>query len=280
MFRLFKDSFKATNEGIILATPLVLFMWLIALYISFSKEVVDTVPEVILSGVTILFMTSAFGSGWFYMVKNCVEFSKKNFILDEDKASESLKLIQALPVGIGKYFLKFVEVSIFFVCLTLLMAYVFYTISIPFIREMNFSFAQMSTVLNSPQETANFLNTLPPEQLVALFKLNVLIMLVSSIFSFLVMLWIPEVIYRKIDPILALFTSIKKIFVKFWKSLGLFLYFTFLNFVISFLSTFVFVHPFIYMIMMIIYFYFIVYMVVLLFSYYDREFNESDKIEE
>lgn len=280
MFRLFKDSFKVTNEGIILATPLVLFMWLIALYISFSKEVVDTVPEVILSGVTILFMTSAFGSGWFYMVKNCVEFSKKNFILDEDKASESLKLIQALPVGIGKYFLKFVEVSIFFVCLTLLMAYVFYTISIPFIREMNFSFAQMSTVLNSPQETANFLNTLPPEQLVALFKLNVLIMLVSSIFSFLVMLWIPEVIYRKIDPILALFTSIKKIFVKFWKSLGLFLYFTFLNFVISFLSTFVFVHPFIYMIMMIIYFYFIVYMVVLLFSYYDREFNESDKIEE
>lgn len=280
MFRLFKDTFKTTNEGIILATPLVLFMWLITLYISFSKEVVDTIPEVILSGVTMLFMTSAFCSGWFYMVKNCVEFSKKNFILDEDKASESLKLIQSLPVGIGKYFLKFVEVSIFFVCLALFMAYVFYTISIPFIREMNFSLAQMSTVLNSPQETANFLNTLPPEQLVALFKLNVLIMLVSSIFSFLVMLWMPEVIYRKIDPIIGMFTSIKKLFVKFWKSLILFLYVTFLNFVISFLSTFAFLHPIAYMIMMIIYFYFIVYVVVLLFSYYDREFNEPDKIEE
>ena len=78
MFKLFKDSFKATNEGIILAVPLVLFMWLITLYISYSKQVVDTIPEFILSGITVLFMTSAFCSGWFYMLKKCVEFYKKD----------------------------------------------------------------------------------------------------------------------------------------------------------------------------------------------------------
>ena len=272
MFKLFKDSFKATNDGIILAIPLVLFMWLLQLYILYSKEVVDTIPEFVLSAITILFMMSAFCSGWFYMVKKCLEFYKKDFILDKDKASESLKLIQAFPVGIGKHFLTFVGVSLLFILLCGLLLTVMYMVSVPFIKNINFSLAQMETVLNSPQEMINFLNSLPPEQLIALFNLNIILMFVSSVFSFLMMLWIPELIYRCINPLFALFTSIKKIFSKFWKTLGLFLYITLINFLISFFSTFAFTHPIIYMVMMIMYFYFIVYVVVLIFLYYDREF--------
>ncbi len=280
MFKLFKDSFKATNEGIILAVPLVLFMWLITLYISYSKQVVDTIPEFILSGITVLFMTSAFCSGWFYMLKKCVEFYKKDFILDKDKASESLKLIQAFPVGIGKHFLTFVGVSLVFILLCSILLLVMYLVSVPFIKNINFSFAQMETVLNSPQEMVNFLNALPPEQLIALFNLNIILMSVTSLFSFLIMLWIPEIIYRCINPLLALFTSIKKIFLKFWKSLILFLYVTLINFVISFFSTFAFTHPIVYMLLMILYFYFIVYVVVLIFLYYDREFKDECEVQE
>ena len=280
MFKLFKDSFKATNEGIILAVPLVLFMWLITLYISYSKQVVDTIPEFILSGITVLFMTSAFCSCWFYMLKKCVEFYKKDFILDKDKASESLKLIQSFPVGIGKHFLTFVGVSLVFILLCSILLLVMYLVSVPFIKNINFSFAQMETVLNSPQEMVNFLNALPPEQLIALFNLNIILMSVTSLFSFLIMLWIPEIIYRCINPLLALFTSIKKIFLKFWKSLILFLYVTLINFVISFFSTFAFTHPIVYMLLMILYFYFIVYVVVLIFLYYDREFKDECEVQE
>ena len=280
MFKLFKDSFKATNEGIILAVPLVLFMWLITLYISYSKQVVDTIPEFILSGITVLFMTSAFCSGWFYMLKKCVEFYKKDFILDKDKASESLKLIQSFPVGIGKHFLTFVGVSLVFILLCSILLLVMYLVSVPFIKNINFSFAQMETVLNSPQEKVKFLNALPPEQLIALFNLTIILMSLTSLFSFLIMLWIPEIIYRCINPLLALFTSIKKIFLKFWKSLILFLYVTLINFVISFFSTFAFTHPIVYMLLMILYFYFIVYVVVLIFLYYDREFKDECEVQE
>jgi len=279
MFKLFKNTFKTTNEGIILAIPLVFFMWLISLYINYSKEVVDTIPEMVLSGFTMLFMASAFCAGWFYMVKKSVEFSNKNFIFDKDKSSESLKLIQMLPVGIGKYFLTYVGVTLMFVGIALLMAAVMYTVSVPFIKSMNFSLAQMSTVLNSPQDTANFINNLPLEQIVILFKLDLLLMLIASLFSFLMLLWMPEVIYTKRNPFVALFTSIKKVFVKFPKSLLLFIYMTFLNLVISFVSTFAFVNPITYMVMMVLYFYFIVYIVVLLFSYYDKEFNIHEDAE-
>lgn len=277
MFKLFKDTFKSTNEGIILATPLILFMWIITLYISYSKEVVDTIPEMVLSGVTMLFMFSAFCSGWFYMVKKCVEFAKKDFILDEDKAHESLKLIQALPIGIGKYFLKYVGVCIMFLGMAMLIASITYSITIPFIKQIDFSLEQMSTAINSAQEAANFISTMPTDKMLILFKLNMILLGVTSLFSFLLMLWMPEIIYTKRNPFIALFTSIKKLFIKFWKSIGLFVYITVCQFVISYLSTFALLHPIAYMIMMIIYFYFIVYIVVLIFSYYDKEFNNNDE---
>ncbi len=275
MIKLYKNTFKTAGEGIILGVPLVFFMCVISLYINYSKEVVDTFPEVILSAVTMLFMSSAFFSGWFYMVKKCVEFSKKDFILDKDKSQESMKLIQCLPIGVGKYFLTYVGVSLMFVGIALLMAFILYKASVPFINSMHFTLSQMSMVINSPQDTQNFLNSLPPEQVIILFKLNLLLMGITSLFSFLMMLWMPEVIYTKRNPLIAFLTSIKKVFVKFGKSVNLFLYITILNFIISFLSTFAFVNPVTYMIMLIIYFYFIVYVVVLLFSYYDKEFNKS-----
>lgn len=277
MFKLFKDTFKSTNEGIILATPLILFLWVITLYISYSKEVVDTIPEMILSGITMLFMFSAFCSGWFYMVKKCVEFSKKDFILDEDKAHESLKLIQALPIGVGKYFLKYVGACVMFLGMAMVIASITYSITVPFIQQMNFSLEQMSTVINSAQEATNFISTMPTDKMLILFKLNMILLGITSLFSFLLMLWMPEIIYTDRNPLIALFTSIKKLFIKFWKSIGLFVYITICQFVISYLSTFALLHPLAYMIMMIIYFYFIVYIVVLIFSYYDKEFNNNDE---
>ena len=59
------------------------FRRLFVLYIEFSKSVVDTYPEMILSGVTMLFTTSAFCAGWFYMVKKCVKLTKKQLAVLE-----------------------------------------------------------------------------------------------------------------------------------------------------------------------------------------------------
>ena len=86
-------------------------------------------------------------------------------------------------------------------------------------------------------------------------------------------------LYQTKNPFMALFKSLKKLFVRFHKSIALFIYLTFLNIVISFANTFAIIHPLIYMAMMIIYFYFLVYVVVLIFSYYDDEFNNKQEKE-
>lgn len=67
MLKLFKNAFKLTNEGIILATPLILFIWLITIYLTFAKGVVDTLPEAVSAVITLLCMVGAFvpaGSIW------------------------------------------------------------------------------------------------------------------------------------------------------------------------------------------------------------------------
>jgi len=284
MFRLFLQAFKTTNEGIILAIPLTLFWWVVTLYLNFSVNVVDTYPEMILSGFTMLFMTSAFFAGWFYMVRKCVKFSKKHFIFDKDKNSEAFRLIKAMPKGIGKYFLFYIEACVIVIGLVLLAGFLVSTLSFPVLKEINTILSQMGVNLTTSFDVKEFINSLTQEQtyilLTPVLKLTFIIAAIPTIFSFLLLLWMPEIIYTVKNPIIALFTSIAKVFKKFWKSLQLYIYITIVQLLISALGPFMFIHPVLYFLIVVLYFYFIVYIVVLIFSYYENEFRNKPKTPE
>lgn len=277
MFKLFKNAFNLTNEGILLAIPLILFMWVLTIYIRFAKTVVDTIPEALSALITLLCMTGAFFAGWFYMVKKSIELSKKEFVLDEDRARELVNLAKSIPTGIGKYFLSFIGLSLLTIIIFALFGGLFYKLGMHYIGSIDFTAEQIRGAMASPEDMKAFLNSLTNEQIYKLGSWNLLLMAGTSLMSFLLMLWIPEIIYKTTNPFFALFKSLKKLFVKFHKSLALFIYLTFLNIVISFANTFAVLHPLIYMTLMIIYFYFLVYVVVLIFSYYDKEFNREEE---
>lgn len=279
MLKLFKNAFKLTNEGIILATPLILFIWLITIYLTFAKGVVDTLPEAVSAVITLLCMVGAFCAGWFYMVKESIALSQKEFILDEDRAKEILNLIKKIPAGIGKYFLSFIGMSLITLVIFALFAICIYKLGMHFIGSIDFTAEQIKNAMSSPQDMKVFLDSLSIEQLYKLGNWNLLFMAASTLMSYMLMLWVPEIIYQTQNPLLALFKSIKKLFVKFGKSIALFVYLTLLNLVISFANTFSLLHPVIYMLMMIAYFYFLVYVIVLIFYYYDSEFNNKPEEE-
>lgn len=281
MFKLYKDAFRATNEGFILTIPIALFWWLITLYINYSFDVVDTIPEVILSVFTMLFMTSAFCSGWFYMVKKVVKFSKKHFIFDKDRASESIRLIRSIPKGIGRYFLHYIEASTLFVAMALLLGAVLKFFTAPFVSRINDILASYSINVSSPAEMSAVLDKFPADRAIELLssiaapslELVSAVILIPTIFSFLVMLWMPEVIYTRKNPIIALFTSIRKLFIKFFNSVKLYIYIAIIQMLVSAVGAFSLTNPIIYMIAMVLYFYSLVYVVVLIFYYYDNEFT-------
>ena len=277
MLKLFRQAFKVTNDGIVLAIPLTLFWWLITLYINYSKTVVDTLPEVALSVVTMIFMTGAFLSGWFYMVKKCVEFSKKEFILDKDRKHEAFNLIKAMPAGVGKFFLHYVTVSMLFVAIALLIVYIVKILSYDSVQSIYTSLLNYGITPNSATEVNYSLNEVPQETLIKIFweilipslKLTAIVFAIPAIFSFLLLLWMPEIIYTGRNPFAAIFTSIKKLFLNFGKSFKLYIYITIIQMFISFIGPFSLLNVFIYMLAMFTYFYFLVYVVILVFMYYD-----------
>ena len=282
MFKLYRDVFKTTNDAIILAVPLALFWWILSLYANFSFDAIDTIPKMVLAIVTILFMTSAYASGWFYMVKKAVKFAKKDFIFDKDKASESVRLIKAIPRGIGHFFLSFVQASVLFIAFLLGLGIVIKFATQPFVSDINTILTSFGINVSSTDEMSAVLNNFPPDKILELFnsialpslKLLIVIITVPTIFSFISMLWIPEIIYTKRNAIVALFTSIKKVFARFWKSILLYIYVLIIQCIVSVLSAYSLINPFLYLVAMVVYFYFLVYVVVLIFSYYDREFTK------
>ena len=286
MFKLYRQTFKTTNDGMILATPLILFVWILSLYIAYSKSVVDTQFEVALSAVTMLFMTSAFCSGWFYMVTKCVEFSKKQFETEEEKATEAMKLIKIFPDGIGKYFLTFIGVVVIFMTIILSMVWLMQVLTTPILLQISdvLTKSGLNFSVSDTQNVQMLLDKISPTELMPLFrqimrptcKFLFIVTVIPMIVSFLMMLWLPEVVYRDKNPLVALFTSIKKIFKKFKKSVGLFIYLTVVQVFMSFLSSLALINVVVYLFLMLVYFYFVVYVTVLLFTYYDREFNTSE----
>ncbi len=279
MFKLYKEAFKTANDCIILAIPLVLFMWILSFYFAFSNAVVNEPAEIILAFITVLFMTAAFLSGWFYMVQNAIVVSRQVYVLDEDRAKATMNLFKVIPYGIGKYFLSFIGLILIFLFIVSLAGTLVYKFGIHYIGNV-FTQDQITAALSSTEDMKLFIDSLTVEQLIKLNLWNFLIMGTTTLISFLIMFWIPEIIYSTINPFTALFKSIKKVFVKFPKSVALFIYLSILNIFVSFLSTFAILHPLLYLLVMVICFYFIIYVVVLVFSYYEKEFNGTDKNDE
>ena len=101
---------------------------------------------------------------------------------------------------------------------------------------------------------------------------------------YLLMLWIPEIVYMTSNPLVALWKSLIKLFKDFFSTVRLFLSLWFMGFALLFINTFAAFNPIAYIIMSIVLFYFSVYFVILIFLYYDRKYivletenNDSEK---
>lgn len=271
MIKYFKRAFKITNDNIILTTPLVLFLFLLSIYIGIAQSAPVNIVSFVLLFVTVLFMISAFFAGWFYMVKRAVDLDSMEFLVEEDRAKASFDLIKEIPFGIGDYFLSFVGAAILYTALIVLLVFSGFKVGMHYIGDIGVNVEQLKIAFGSSAAMKTLVSSLTGEQLIKLNAWNILFLVVTSIFSFLTMFWPVEIVVKTKNPLVALFKSITAILKKPLSAIILFLYISFVNFVISFLNAFSSINPILYFISMLLYFYFIVYVVVLIFLYYDRE---------
>ena len=277
MFKLFKDSFKTTNDCIILATPLILFLCAISWYFSYAADSVNNIPKLILAIITILVMTSAFSAAWFYMTKKTLKLSKKVFVLEKDRAKEFKELLISIPRGIGQLFLPFlglISLSTLIYGGLLLIITTFVT---NHIGTINIELLDSNNLLLSSNELIEEITSLSKNEIIVIYSWYLLVLISSSILSFFGMLWIPEIVYREKNPYKALVFAFKKLFSTFPKSLLLFIYINLLLIISSIFNTILMFNPFAYFIVLLLYYYLIVYIVVLLFSYYEQTFIKNEE---
>lgn len=276
MIKYFQKAFQITNDNIILTTPMVLFLFLLSIYIGIAQGAPINLASSILISLTTLFMLSAFFAGWFYMVQKAIELDKKEFILDQDKAKASFGLMKEIYVGVGEYFFSFIGALILYVFFILALLLVGFKIGFHYIGDVGVSISSLREAFVSSAAMKSLVTSLNSEQLIKLNSWNILFLAVTSIFSFFTMFWPAQIVAGVKNPLVALFKSIGSIFKKPLSAIVLFLYVSFINFVISFVSAVSAVNTILYFISMLLYFYFLVYVVVLIFLYYDREMQAKE----
>lgn len=272
MLQLFKNSFKTTNDCIILATPLIIFLSILSWYYKYAVVAIDTTPKLILASITIFVMLSGFMAAWLYMAKKTISLSRKIFVFDKDRAKALWALVLSLPKGIGRLFLPSIGViSIYILIYTLIFSGIGYVVG-KFIGTIDFSELDYQSIFLFGQEFANKISELSQNELLVLQCWYILALVSIAVVSFITMLWIPEIVYTEKVSFEALYYSIIKIFTHLKNSIILYLYIAFLVVLISILNTFLMFNPILYFIVLLLFYYFLVYIVVLLFSYYEQTF--------
>ncbi|HNW26076.1 MAG TPA: hypothetical protein PLG15_04370 [Candidatus Gastranaerophilaceae bacterium] len=277
MIKYFSKAFKITNENIILATPLVLFLFILSLYIEFTKRAPENVAAAILLLVTVLFMIGAFFAGWLFMTKQAVKISNQVFEDEEEKAKASFNLLKDFNYGIGEFFLPFVGAAILYGTILVVIVIAAYKAGMHFIGDPGIDFVQIKRALTSTAEMKALITSLSTQQLAKINAWNFMLIGVTFVQSFLTMFWGCEIIYRTKNPIIALFKSIQSIFKKPLGAIILFLYISFVNFIVSFINAILAFNSILYFLSMLLYFYFIVYIIVLIFFYYEREILKQEE---
>ena len=267
MFKIFKNAFKISYNNLIIATPLLLFLLILNVYLMIAKDAVKALPSAILLFLTLFLMVSAFLAGWLYMIKIAVD----NYInRNSEQDSNNYSLIHEFPVGIAEYIKPFLGFTILYILFADLAFVTTYHIGLKCIGGIGVSFSTFIAATEAPVAMQAFIESLTKAQLIKINYWYLLMLCSLQLFSLLTLFWPVELMYSTKNPIMAFFKSIKIVFTN-PQVILLFIGINILNFLLMIFNYITMFNPITYFIMTVVFFSFIVYIFVLLFLYYEEK---------
>lgn len=271
MKQVFKNALNIVGANLVLATPLLVFLLLVNLYLIIAKDAVKAIPSAILFFITLFLMISAFIAGWFYMIKVSVENFKNNKTTFQN---EPLKLIKEFPAGIADYISSYMGFTLLFIIAIDVVMVSVYQLGMHMIGSCGISLKSFITATEAPVAMQTFIESLSKAQILKINYWYLLVMFVGQLFSLFTMFWSIEIMYSTKNPLKAFFLSISRIFLR-PQSILLFICISFFNYVMMLFNYLSMFNPITYFVMTVIYFYFIVYVFVLLFLYYEEKIQSN-----
>lgn len=273
--RYFIDAFKYTNNNMLLLSLLISAVFIVSMYV-----MVSTLRGVnpLWTMLIVILLMAAIASGFFYSVK-------KGISKNVDETSHDIKTVFPMfYTGIGKYYLSFLGMFfLFFLFATGIIMGTFLLANnlICDVSELGIdpnAFFQIIATDNNAINT--FLTSLSQQQQAYFRAWNRLFFFSTHIFTFLLILWIPEQVYTKKNLFVTLFTSVKKVFKDIPTLLCIFLTISFLNVVLTVFVLIPVNNPvllFIFSILsMIVPLYLLLYDFYTLFLYYQAKYINAD----
>lgn len=219
----FMEAFPLTND-LLLFTLLILSVFFVLMYAGVATQLG---VNVLITMLVVTLLGFAVVSGFFYYIKINVE--KKNN--QDDTCDTGLKNIMSIFYsGVGKHYLSFVGITILYIFFAALLIYGTYFIAGCPIKDLGVDvlsfFITMFAHLSPSDEIIQHLNNVQKHGVrvwMLAFALS------CAVFNFLTMLWIPEILLKKKNIVVALFSSMQKLFKNFLNALCVYLTIIFIN---------------------------------------------------
>ena len=262
MFKIIRDSFKITNEYIVIATPLILFSLFSSIYLMISSR--GNSLSLTITAILFLLMFGAFLSGWLYMIKRAVTNP-------EDEANN--RLFFDFPSGVGEYFLNVLGMIFVIVVVAISIIVIVALLGKKFIGDPGVTYSQMTEASTSVEAMKALLNSLNPEQLSRFKNWNLLLFFGMLFQYFILMFYSSSIYFKEKNPFKAFWVTIKdtlgrKIFS------NIFLFFLILaSYIILSVLTAIFGgNMFAHFLLTLLNFYYITFIAILIFNYYYTNF--------
>lgn len=266
MGKILKETMTIINKNLWLLFLFMTVSYFGLVYFSMLKASANTLPKMLFGLVTLFLIIIVGIAGFFSTLKATVD--------TETSASdkENIEVIRAFPKGVAEYFGSSCGIIFIYMFISALMLLITYFIGMKFVGMFSFSMKEFSDALINMETLTNFMHSISVEDFVKLTKWHMIYVGISSLFTYLLLYWLPETFYSTKNPILSLFFAVKKSILNPLKTLALFFTIVLINFAISILISLMLPIPILSLFVYFVYFYGLLFIMTLMFNYYRVNF--------
>lgn len=229
--RYFMDAFPLSNN-LLLLTIVLLSIFITFLYMIISAQMQINAK---LSLIVIILLSSALASGFFHIIKANVDAKSNKETIDK---SDLKLIVNTFYTGIGEHYLYFICTFVMFFILAGVVIYGTFLFANSFIcplEKLGIDAQTIFITLSDPSQIVGITENMLPEQQLNLKHWYRAFLVSTQAFTFLIMLWIPEFMYKRKNVFVSFFTSIWKILSDFPRALCVYLTIMLLNYLLAIL---------------------------------------------
>lgn len=264
----FIKAFPFANN-LLLVTLALCFATFNIIYFALSLQIKVNILVITL---VLALLSSAFVAGFCQIIKDTVNAN------EEDKDVHRLDIKHAFVSfysGVGKNYLSFLCGFILFfsiIILSMMASLLLATKYICPLSSIGLDLDSLQLVLSNQNAMLEFASQMTKSQVIKMLELFYITNVITpGIIGFLLMLWIPEFVYTGKNVVVALFTSIKKLFLDFWNVICIYLVIAFGHMLIALVFGLFPQMSLISYIGSLVFIYWLIYNIFVLFIYYRKK---------